>query len=60
MVGENPEGLAPLMIDRPHMIVGGHFHYRSQVFRGYLKDVKVWDQEVSWPKQAAPEQLAAA
>jgi len=49
LMGEMVDGLPPLMIDRPHMIVGGHFQFHTQTFRGELKDVKVWNQEVPWP-----------
>jgi hypothetical protein len=49
LVGENEEGLAPLRQDRTHMIVGGHYRYTDQAFHGSLRDVKVWNQEVTWP-----------
>jgi len=48
LVGEKVDGMAPLQVDRPRMIVGGHYLYHDQAFRGSLKDVKVWNQEVSW------------
>jgi hypothetical protein len=49
LLGENDEGLAPLRQDRPRMIVGGHYLHTSQAFHGSLRDVKVWNQEVTWP-----------
>ncbi|CAK0907835.1 unnamed protein product [Prorocentrum cordatum] len=52
LVGENPHGLAPLSTWRPRMVVGGHFKFSDQVFRGSLRDLKVWDQEVSWSDAA--------
>jgi len=48
VVAENPDGMAPLSKPRPCMIVGGHYRFRDQAFRGSLRDVKVWDQEISW------------
>ncbi|CAK0832592.1 unnamed protein product [Prorocentrum cordatum] len=48
LVGENVKGMAPLHLDRPHMIVGGHYLFHDQVFRGTLKGMKVWIQDVSW------------
>lgn len=56
LVGENIEGMAPLDLERPYMLVGGHFHFHSQAFRGSLKEVKVWGQELSWP---APQEEEA-
>jgi len=53
LVGENPDGLPPLCMERPRMFVGGHFQYHNQSFRGSIRDVKVWNQEVSWPAPAA-------
>jgi hypothetical protein len=50
LVGENVEGMAPLHLDRPRMIVGGHYLFHDQSFRGTLKGVKVWIQDVSWSK----------
>ncbi|CAK0849979.1 unnamed protein product [Prorocentrum cordatum] len=52
LVGENPHGMVPLRTHRPRMIVGGHFKFRDQLFRGSLRDVKIWDQELSWPDAA--------
>jgi hypothetical protein len=48
LVGENEDGMAPLHMDRPRMIVGGHYLFHDQAFRGSLKDVKIWNQELSW------------
>jgi len=48
LVGENADGMAPPQMDRPRMTVGGHYMFHDQVFRGSLRDVKVWNQEVSW------------
>jgi len=48
LVGSNFSGAAPAPIERPHMIVGGHFHFTKQSFRGKISNVKLWDQEVSW------------
>lgn len=31
------------------MFVGGHYLYPDQAFRGSLRDVKLWNQEVAWP-----------
>jgi len=53
LVGENVEGMAPLHVDRPRMIVGGHYLFHNQAFRGSLKGVKVWIQDVSWSKLGA-------
>jgi len=53
LVGENADGMAPLQVDRPRMIVGGHYLFHDQAFRGILKDVKVWNQEVSWEQLEA-------
>jgi len=50
LVGENVKGMAPLHLDRPHMIVGGHYMFHDQAFRGTLKDAKVWIQDVSWSR----------
>jgi hypothetical protein len=55
LVGENEEGAAPLRQDRPRMIVGGHYLYADQAFHGTLRDIKVWNQEVAWPKQEKAE-----
>ncbi|CAK0789005.1 unnamed protein product [Prorocentrum cordatum] len=63
LVGENIEGMAPLELARPHMVVGGHFLFQNQAFRGSLKDVKVWGQELPWPapqEEEAPAPGAAA
>ncbi|CAK0835465.1 unnamed protein product, partial [Prorocentrum cordatum] len=46
LVGENPDGLAPLCMERPRMFVGGHFQYHNQSFRGSISGVKVWNREV--------------
>jgi len=60
LVGENAQGVAPAPVERPHMVVGGHFHFTNQAFCGSLSNVKVWDQEVSWtaameaPRAAVP------
>jgi len=48
LVGENPHGAAPLAKPRPRMLVGGHFKFKAQVLRGSLRDVRIWDREVSW------------
>jgi hypothetical protein len=56
LAGENKEGLVPLQVQRPRMIVGGHFQHSSQAFQGSLKNVKVWNEEVSWP---TPSPVAA-
>jgi len=48
LVGEKTDGMAPLHADRPHMMVGGHYLFPDQSFRGSLKDVKVWNLEVPW------------
>jgi hypothetical protein len=48
LVGENVDGMAPLHVDRPRMFVGGHYLFHDQAFRGSLKDVKVWNQQLSW------------
>lgn len=53
LVGENRDGMAPLHMDRPRMIVGGHYLFHDQAFRGSLKDVKIWNQELSWEKSEA-------
>jgi len=53
LVGENADGMAPLQADRPRMIVGGHHLFHDQAFRGILRDVKVWNQEVSWEQLEA-------
>ncbi|CAK0883799.1 unnamed protein product, partial [Prorocentrum cordatum] len=62
LVGENQDGLPPVSMERPHMIVGGHFLYHKQAFHGSIRDVKVWDQEVTWPmvqvEPALPESEA--
>jgi hypothetical protein len=61
LAGENPEGLPPLCMERPRMFVGGHFQYHNQAFRGSIRDVKVWDREVSWPAPAvSPRETAEA
>jgi len=52
LVGENFRGMTPLPSPRPHMIVGGHYKFKNQSFRGSLRDVKIWDQELSWPDAA--------
>jgi len=49
LVGENVDGLAPLLQDRPRMIVGGHYLYTDQAFNGSLRNVKIWNREVVWP-----------
>jgi hypothetical protein len=49
LVGENEEGMAPLRQDRPRMFVGGHYLYPDQAFRGSVRDVRLWNQEVAWP-----------
>mmetsp|Transcript_84949 Transcript_84949/g.240587 ORF Transcript_84949/g.240587 Transcript_84949/m.240587 type:complete len:254 (-) Transcript_84949:612-1373(-) len=53
LVGEKTDGMAPLHVNRPRMIVGGHYLFNDQYFRGSLKDVKVWNQEVAWEAQSA-------
>ncbi|CAK0865832.1 unnamed protein product [Prorocentrum cordatum] len=47
------DGMAPLRVDRPRMMVGGHYLFKNQYFRGSLKDVKVWNQEVPWEARSA-------
>jgi len=53
LVGERTDGMAPLRVDRPRMMVGGHYLFQDQYFRGTLKDVKVWNQEVPWEARSA-------
>mmetsp|Transcript_35853 Transcript_35853/g.81430 ORF Transcript_35853/g.81430 Transcript_35853/m.81430 type:complete len:286 (+) Transcript_35853:102-959(+) len=53
LVGERTDGMAPLRVDRPRMMVGGHYLFKNQYFRGSLKDVKVWNQEVPWEARSA-------
>ncbi|CAK0804342.1 unnamed protein product [Prorocentrum cordatum] len=48
LVGEKTDGMAPLHVDRPRMMVGGHYLFNDQYFRGSLRDVKVWSREVPW------------
>jgi len=48
LLGENPHGHVPKLVDRPHLMVGNHHNYTAQRFRGRLYDIKVWNQEVSW------------
>jgi hypothetical protein len=50
LLAENPNGRAPKLVERPHLIVGNHHNYTAQKFRGRLYDIKVWDQEVMWTK----------
>ncbi|CAK0909942.1 unnamed protein product [Prorocentrum cordatum] len=57
LVGENGEGLCPSRQDRPRMIVGGHYLFTDQVFHGSLRDVKMWNQEVEWPRLENAEAL---
>jgi len=52
LVGESPHGAAPLPKPRPRMVVGGHFKFRAQVFRGSLRGVRMWDREISWADAA--------
>jgi len=52
LVGENPRGMAPLLTPRPRMVVGGHFKFRDQCFRGSLRDVQIWDRAISWADAA--------
>jgi hypothetical protein len=53
LIAENPGGQVPHYMDRPHLTVGNHHAYKNQGFRGTLRNVKVWTQEVTW--DAAPE-----
>mmetsp|Transcript_84941 Transcript_84941/g.240552 ORF Transcript_84941/g.240552 Transcript_84941/m.240552 type:complete len:298 (-) Transcript_84941:125-1018(-) len=55
LVGEKTDGMAPLHVNRPRMIVGGHYLFNDQYFRGSLKDVKVWNHEVPWEAPSAPK-----
>jgi len=54
LFAENPDGQPPSYVERPHLTVGNHHLYKSQGFRGTLKDIKVWTQEVSWPEAPPP------
>lgn len=45
------EGQVGSYLERPYLIVAGHHAY-PQGFRGELKDIKVWNQEVTWPEQS--------
>jgi hypothetical protein len=49
IVGENAQGTMPKAMDRPSMLLGGHFKFHDQKFCGAIRDAKVWNQEVSWP-----------
>jgi len=68
LVGENAKGHCPLPTDRPHLTVGSHYQFRGQHLRGTIRNVKVWDCEVSWPAaervksqaKAAVERLRSA
>ncbi|CAK0858225.1 unnamed protein product [Prorocentrum cordatum] len=53
LVGERTGGMAPLHVDRPRMMVGGHYLFQDQNFCGSMKDVKVWNQEVPWEERSA-------
>jgi len=53
LVGERTGGMAPLHVDRPRMMVGGHYLFQDQNFCGSMKDVKVWNQEVPWEARSA-------
>lgn len=50
LVGEHVHGYKPNYVDRPHLMVGGHHVHKNMGFRGSIKDIKVWNQEVTWPK----------
>jgi len=49
LVGENVKGVIPKEMDRPSMLLGGHFEFREQKFCGAIYAAKLWKQEVSWP-----------
>jgi len=49
LVGENVQGRMPNTMDRPSMLVGGHFKFHDQKCCGTICDAKVWSQEVAWP-----------
>jgi len=46
--GENENGLVPAHVKRPHLIIGNHFSWTDQGLRGSIRDVKIWDREVTW------------
>jgi len=48
LVGEI-EGHAPYFNERPHLVIGGHYKYKDQFFRGVIGNVKIWSKEVIWP-----------
>jgi len=61
LVGDNVNGAIPKEMDRPSMFVGGHFELDDQNFYGAIYDIKLWDQEVSWPsdQQALLDKLGS-
>lgn len=51
LLGENVMGYPLNYVERPHLVVGNHHAKTHQGFRGTLRDIKVWDQEVTWPEE---------
>lgn len=52
LVGEI-EGHAPYFNERPHLMIGGHYKYKEQFFRGVIGNVKIWGKEVMPPRPGA-------
>jgi hypothetical protein len=52
LVGEI-EGHAPYFNERPHLMIGGHYKYKEQFFRGVIGNVKIWSKEVMPPHPSA-------
>ncbi|CAK0896156.1 unnamed protein product [Prorocentrum cordatum] len=57
------DGHTPRWTFRPHLIVGGqsggHHNYTGQGFRGTIRGIRVWAQEVTWPSRGAAGSLLA-
>jgi len=51
LLGENVGGFPLSYVERPHLVVGNHHSKTHQGFRGTLRDIKVWNQEVTWPEE---------
>jgi len=55
LLGEKSDGQVPNYLERPHLTVGNHHAghtpaFYFQGFRGTLRDIKAWTQEVNWTK----------
>lgn len=50
LLGENVGGYPLSYVERPHLVVGNHHSKTHQGFRGTIRDIKVWNQEVTWPE----------